>query len=346
MFQISKINSNAIGLIGWRQSIDSSHPVVDATNLATSSGAYFQDFSALLTVDNIKQAQNYAGISDAQINTMLGDIVKSAFIKVLNVVFSENDFLENKILYPFENSWNNKLDNDVSFVGFELCQPSRMDLIHVLNNIVLSFDAVGSVKILLFHSSRKQPILTKSITTVQDSDVDTVLNWTLSKEYNGGKFYIGYLRSGLVPKAYNREWDEANVKACFNTIKIDPIYVTGWNAETLFDVEDIEYSDKTYGLNFNITAWKDYTNVIVQNKYKFVNALGLQVAVDTLDLMLKSMRSNRTERIAESKLLFELEGIISEDLPKVAGLKVKLQQELNSLKANFIETPIISRGTL
>lgn len=346
MFQPSKINSNVIGLIGWRQSIDPASVVIDATNLATSSGLYFQDFSALVTVDNIKDSQNYPEANATQINTMLGDMVKAGFNKVLNQVFQDEDIIENKILFPYEMSWTKDIDNDTSFVGYEICQPSRMEIAHVLNNIVLSFSGVNSVKILLFHSSKSAPIQTKTITTVANSDVDTVLNWTLSKEYNGGKFYIGYLRSGLTAKAKNREWNEANIKATFNTLRIEPIIVSGWNSETLFDVEDIEYSDKTFGLNFNITAWEDYTNTIIQNRNKFVNALGLQVAVDVLDLILKSTNVNATQRITKSAVLYELEGIVGEEMPKVLGLRAKLAAEIKRLKQSFIDQPLISRGTL
>lgn len=346
MFQVSKINSNVIGLIGWKQSIDPAHAVIDAANLVSSSGSYFQDFSSLVTADNIQQAQNYPNISAAQLNTMLGEMAQSAFVKVLNQVFQEEDLIENKILYPYEMSFTKDLDNDVSFVGYELEQPIRMELIHVLNNIVLSFNGVQSVKILLFHTSKKAAILTKTIATVEDSDVDTVLNWTLSKEYNGGLFYIGYLRSGLTAKAKNREWNRANIKACFNTLKINPVIVSGWNSETLFDIEDRVYSDKTFGLNFNISAWKDYTNTIIQNRNKFVNALGLQMAVDVLDLILKSTNANATQRITKAAVLYELEGIMGEDVPKVLGLRTKLSAEIKRLRKVFIDIPQISRGTL
>jgi hypothetical protein len=346
MFQLSNIQSNLQGLIGWKQSINPTYAVVDSDNLKSDSGAYFQDYSSLVTIENIHQNQNYPAISDAQLNTLLGDIYESAIVKVLNNVFQSNDFIENKVLYPFESSYNEKLDNDTSFVGFELEQPTRRELINTINKLILTFDDVDTVKILVFHSSRQAPIFSQEITTVADSDKEEVVNITLTKEYNGGKFYIGYLRSGLTAKAINRGWDKANVRACYKALKINPIQVDGWDAETLFDVEDIDYQDKTYGLNFDITSWKDYTNLITQNKYKFVNALGLQVAIDVMDLILKSTRSNRIERIADSKVLFELEGIINNELPRVAGLRGKLQAEIVRLKQTFIETPLLSKGTL
>lgn len=346
MFQISKINSNIVGLIGWRQPINPTYAIIDATNLATSSGAYFQDFSALVTIENIKECQNYVSISDAQFNTLLGNMTKSAMNKVLDKVFQSHDFLENKILYPFESSWNYDLENDTSFVGFELDQPTRRELIHVVNKVILSFDSVDTVKLLVFHSSKQEPIFTKEITTEANSDVEEVVDWNLTKEYNGGKFYIGYLRSGLTAKAKNRDWDKANVRSCFNTLRIQPISVSGWDSETLFDVEDIDYESDTYGLNFDITAWKDYTNTIIQNKRKFVNALGLQVAVDVADLILKSTNSDRVQRISDTKVMLELEGVINNDVPRVVGLRGKLQSEIKKLRSNFIDLPIIQKGTL
>lgn len=346
MFRIDKINSNVVGLIGWRQPVNPTYAIIDATNLATSSGAYFQDFSALVSVENIKECQNYVSISDVQFNTLLGDLTKSAMVKVLNKVFQSDDFLENKVLYPFESSWNYDLENDTSFVGYELEQPTRRELVHVINKLVLSFDSVDSVKILLFHSSKQSPIKTTEITTVANEDVEEITNWNLTKEYNGGKFYIGYLRSGLTAKAKNRDWDKANVRSCFNTARIRPIRVSGWDAETLFDVEDIDYESDTYGLNLDVTAWKDYTNTIIQNKAKFVNALGLQVAIDVADLILKSTNSDRVQRISDTKVMLELEGVINNDIPRVAGLRGKLQSEINKLRSNFVELPMIQKGTL
>ena len=346
MFQIDKINSNIVGLIGWRQSFNPTYAIINAANLVSNSGSYFQDYSALVTIQNIKENQNYPEISNEDFNTLLSNLVKSGMVKVLNQVFQRNDFIENKVLYPFEQSWNDNIDNTTSFVGYELTQPTRREMIHVINKIVLSFDSIDSVKILLFHSSTNAPIDSKTIATVANSDVNISLNWDLTKEYNGGKFYIGYLRSGLTAKAKNRDWNSSNARACYNTLGIQPIIVTGWDAETLFDVETVQYESETYGLNFDITAWKDYTNSILQNLDKFVNALGLQVAIDIVDLIQKSTASNRDQRITSTMTLFELDGVVNQDVPRVAGLRQKYQAEIKRLRNNFTDTPLLSKGTL
>ena len=129
-------------------------------------------------------------------------------------------------------------------------------------------------------------------------------------------------------------------------MKLIPIKIDGHNAATLFDVNDIENTDETYGLNFDITAMKDFSNVVVQNKSKFVNAIGYQVAADVLDLILKSVRSNRIESITEGQVLYEIEGLINPELPRSVGLLKKLSNEIADLKATFVNEPQLTRGTI
>lgn len=343
----NSVKISLYGLIGWRQSTVSGMPTVDAANLAASSGLMFQDFSPLVTIQNVYDCQEDPDATEDEFNTMLANLVKSAILKILNAVFTQNDFIENKVLYPYENEWTETITNDTSFVGFEFQMAKRKDYAWRINQVFTAFDASDTVKLLLFHSSRKTAIDSKEITVSELTEDATDLSWDLSQfNYAGGKFYVGYLRSGLTAKAVNRNWDRANDDVKFKTLRIQPIRVPGWDAETLFDVDDIDYEDETFGLNFDITAWKDYTNVIVQNKDKFVNAIGYQVAADVLDLILKSVRSNRIERLTEGQVLYELEGLISADVPRSVGIVKKLSNEIEDLKKNFVyEKPLI-RGTI
>jgi hypothetical protein len=307
----------------------------------------YQDFSSLVTVQNVWKVQEDAAISEADFNTFLTNLTNAAFVKVLNAVFQDQDYLENRVLYPFENVWTNTLDNDTSFVGYEIKPANRRDLIIALNNVFTSFTASDTVKLLLFHSSKNALIDSKEITVEELTDTDTALSWDLSNfTYSGGKFYVGYLRSGLTAKAVTREWDSANVKSCYNMFRIEPIQVSGWDAETLFDVDDVDYTSDTYGLNFDITSWKDYTNIILRNKAKFVNCLGLQVAADVLDLILKSTASDGIERSLKSSAFTALEGFINEDLPRTVGITAKLKDEIARIKKTFVEVSQIRRGTL
>jgi len=345
MFDSSQIKD--LGLVGWRESTVSGVPALTAPNKATSSGMYYNDFSSLVTVQNAWLTQENADISDADFNSFLTDLTNAAFVKVLNAIFQDQDYIENRVLFPYENVWTEKLDNDTSFVGFEINPANRRDLLISLNSVFTSFDSADTVKLLLFHSSKNEAIESKEITVAELTDTDTALSWDLSNfAYSGGKFYIGYLRSGLTAKAINRDWNSANVRSCFNMFRINPIRVSGWDYETLFDVDDVEYESETYGLNFDITSWKDYTNIILRNKNKFVNCLGLQVAADVLDLILNNTRSNRIERIMKDNAYVELEGFINADLPRTLGIAKKLRNEVDRIRQTFIDTPMIQKGTL
>jgi hypothetical protein len=340
------VRTSLFGLVGWRQDTTSNIPTVSAANLASTTGLYFQDFSSLITLRNVYKCQEDTDITDGEFNTFLTNLTKAAIWKILNAVFSDNDFIENKVLYPFENSFNDTITNGSNFVGYEIKMPKRKDISWKINTVFTTFNGSDSVKILLFHSSKKTPIQTETISTTEDSEDSTTLSWDLNQfDYAGGKYYIGYLQGGLTASAYNREWNKSNVQDCFNTIKFEPVSISH-TSETLFDVEDLDYEDETFGLNFDVTAYKDYSNIVVQNKHKFSNAIGLQVAADVLDLILKSVRSNRIERITEGQVLFELEGLIAPELPRSLGIAKRLKSEIESLRANFVNEQKITRGTI
>ena len=344
---IDKSQIKDLGLVGWRASTISGVPTLTAPNTASSSGMYYNDFSSLVTVQNVYKVQEDGAISDANFNTFLTNLTNAAFIKVINAVFQDDDFIENRVLFPYENVWTETIDNGTDFVGYEITPANRRDLSIKINSVFTSFDSADTVKLMLFHSSKKAPIQSKEITVAELTDTDTVLGWDLSNfSYSGGKFYIGYLTSGLTAKAVNRDWNSSNTASCFNMFKINPVKVSGWDAETLFDVDDVDNESDTYGLNFDITSWKDYTNIILRNKSKFVDALGLQVAADVLSLILRNTQSNNIERQLKNEAFVELEGFINADLPRTIGIAGKLKSEIERLRKNFVDTKSITRGTL
>ena len=354
MYRISEVYTGLEGLLGWRQSTNTDYDIIDSDNLASSSGLYYQDYSSIVTVENVNQNQNDKDISDDNFNAMLVNMERSSINKVMRAIFTEDDIIADKVLFPFEADWStaNALTNDTSFVGYEIDVAKRNDLAMILNSIFLAFNGVDTVKIIMFHGSQNALLESQEITTVENSDVKTALNWQLpSLKYAGGKYYIGYLRSGLTASAVNRNYDIANVSNCYRIATVRPIKVDAWDAETMFDVNDIEYTSEYYGMNFDFSEVKDYTNFILQNKNKFVEAIGLQNAADCLDLIIHSNRSNRTERSNDRNLAahanLELNGTpINSELPPVTGILKKLKIEIARLRKNLITTPQIEIGTL
>lgn len=347
MIRITEINT-LLGLVGWRQPTIAEYAILDADNLASSSGLFVGDIAGQLTVKNIKNSQEDASISDDDFNDFLKNRMKSSFVNLAKAVFSDNDLIENKVLFPYENDWTKTLDNATDFVGYEIDVSKTKNINVVLNKIILSFDAVENVKILLFHSSMNALQNSKTIATVASSDKHTSLNWNLPANNSvvGGKYYIGYLRSGLTAKAFDRDYESASVANQFNCLGVSAIQVNGWDAETLFDVNDIEYVDKTWGMNFDFSSYKDFTSLIVENKDRFARGLQLQIAADLLNMIATSTRSNKDERFIKGDALLALNGNNSNtDIPFSVGVLNQLKTEIKEIQ-KLINPPQIQVNTM
>lgn len=349
MINISTVKTAMIGVNGWKQSLLTGAPTIDAVNLATSSGAYYnQDFSSLVTVDNILNVHEKQGLTSDQVNTLLTDIVKGAASKVLNEIFGDNDFIENNVLFSYPFDFNTTLSNDTSFVGYEITTAKSKDILPILNSVSLVFDGVDTVKLLLFHSSKKEPVKELEITTEADNEVYQALtDWSLpyTNSVKGGEWYVGYLRSGLTAKAYDRDYEQANVINSFLCSRFKPIQITGHDSETLFDIDSIDYTSEYYGLNFDVSSYKSYDSIITQNKNKFSKALGLQVAAIVLDMIINSNRSNNIERSTRDNAIIQLNGITTETVTDI-GILRRLQEEIRKLKKSFVETPKMMVNTI
>lgn len=348
MIRLTEIDS-LLGLVGFRQSTLTGYAtLMDAGNIASTSGLFVNDVSGLITSKNIKNSQEDIAITDENFNTFIDNRQKSSFINLLKAVFSDDDLIENRVLFRFESDFTNPLTNATDFVGYEIDVAKAKDINVIINKIILTFDAIDTVKILLFHSSMDESQDSKEVTTVANSDVHTALNWNLpaANSIVGGKFYVGYLRSGLSASAHNRDYESANSQIHYNCLGILPMRVSGWDAETLFDVNDVEYSDETWGMNFDISSFKDFTSFVVENKDRFARGLQLQIAADLLNLMATTTRSNRDERIIKTEALIDLNGTRNiENIADSVGVIKQLADEIDRLKKMFGD-PAIQINTM
>jgi hypothetical protein len=339
MIAWDKILSELIGTVGWRQSTIAGDVVIDTANLASSSGLFVQGAQPIVTVKNIKATQEDKSVTDAQMNTLLSNLMKDGISNVLNFVFPNPDIFANGLLYKYESDFSAPLTVLKGFVGFEITIANRKDLVSILNKIILQFNGAGSVKLLLFNSGQKLPITSKTIAVTADTNITSALDWILGYiTAPGGVYYLGYLNSDLTISAYNRVFSRANIMTHFNSIIFKPFYVPDWNVETLFDIDDIVYRAESFGMNLDVTTALDYSNVILQNKDKFAKAIQLATAVEALALMTSTSRINPEERVIMSSLGQKI--VI--DSPASYNLYTRLERELKSLTELFGKKPIES----
>ncbi len=342
MIQADVINGIAAGVVGWRQPTRTGSPVVTAANIASGSGLYYQDGSALCTVDNIKAAVDDEAISDVNLNIVLADMSKSALNKVCSDVFNSDDHIDGGLLLKHENKFSEVLTNDTDFVGFEIDLSKRNDLSVIINNLLLEFDAIDSVKVLLFNSQINALASSSAITTVANSQKNTSVRWVLNDLAYGGKFYIGYLRGSLTGRAVKRNYQLASLQTSFNGVNIRPVKVTGWNTETMFNPEDVTYESDTWGMNFNISIYRDFTEIVKANVNRFAEALQLQVCAQAIDMISNSTRSNRSERMSKANAVMELNGNrFNPNYPEHTGVRSRLAREVKRLRDTYTPTGIM-----
>ena len=341
--------------LGWREPTKTGYTsLLDADNLATASGLYFQDFNPLITVENVKESQPDPGIPDANFNIYLDNLQKSVILKVIDLVYRvKNDLIEEFLLFDNENVITKTIDNGTDFVGYEINLAKLKNIAAQINKIILEFDGAATFTLYLYHSTKQEAIYSQSVTSAENiaEIVTPTEEWIMqydSLEIKGGKYYIGYYQSDLGSvKAINRNWNNAALMADSSYLGFTPIKATP-NGTALFDLDDISYVSETYGLNFDISSFYNYTSQILENKHLFNNAIGYAMAVEVLKLIVTSTRSNRAERMSEESIaaFAELYGVPQkEDLPLTIGVEGILDNEIKKLQNNLFKKEQIKTVT-
>ena len=323
-----KIKTAFSGLVGFAQSDVLS--IVSDANLVTSSGLTFQDASALATIENIHECQNNPNITDAQFNTMLTNMYNDCVLSVCNkVCFGKPQLKHSYNLYPYEKSFNDTITPASRFVCHRIEAFNGIDLMNQISWIELSFDTEKTFNIYLYNSNLKTAIQTKSVTTSAGESKIYNLNWNLSDDatYKGGVFYLGYFEDDLDgAKAYKKDWEKANLRRCNKSFDVHPCEVE--YSGTVLNVESVDYSEETWGMNLGINVFYDYTQLLILNKERFATAIQLQMHEKVLNLIKFSTRSNRTERILKD---VDLE-LFGNPEYKIEGVTTKLNKEIETIK--------------
>ena len=226
-----------------------------------------------------------------------------------------------------------------------------------ISRVLLDFDGAGTFTLLVFNSSKKEPIYTQEVTITTDHQ-EVVLNWTLdnSNDTYKGDYYIGYLTESLTVTPFKREFEDANILTSPTNLYIERIKVVNHNTDTLFDLQDIDGLSEDSGLNFDISVYEDYTDFIINNKMLFARAIQLDCIISCVQLYISSLRNNANQtqsNLLYQKIMMELEGSDASSPIKVKGLKNQLLGEITSIKAEiskmqkgFVKQGLIIQSTL
>lgn len=325
--------------VGWQQPTQSDYAILTGDNLVSGSGMYFTDYHKAVTVKNIKDTQEDADISNANFNLLLERMQKAAIIRVLQGVFNRDVIIENLQLYTRENlMYSQQITSSDKFCGIRVRVANDSSYAVRLNSMSLLFSGAGTFNMYCYHSV-KGKIWTKSVTTVAGKE--TIVNvsdliMSISElAHKAGEYYIGYFQADITGEAINYD------HAIYATPSIFGIsgFEADKTASEVYDVDSYVENNLNYGINLELTSVRDFTQVITRNPSMFDEAVGLQMAVDAVELMINSTRSNATERLTKDQLtqLYNDLNLAtgSDQMPYSAGLKTRLTREIQRLNRNF-----------
>lgn len=347
-FNYSLVMAAMLSRIGFRQSTKSGYTtLVDSDNLASTSNRYFNDFHAAATASNLKDTQEDSALGNAGFNTYLTSLKKSVIMRCLNAVFSECEYIEQVLLFDRNVSVRNEpIVNGSNFVGYAINVAQTFDRAVQVNGATLLFDADCDITLYLFKDGKKSSIWSQEVSVVADeativSFPDLVLNY-IGAATKGSRFYFGYFQSEVESqnaKAINESTVSWATSKCFGAV---PFYSTANIDSTNFNRESINYNRITYGLNLEISSFKDWTQIITKRANLFDEAIGLTMAYAVLEQIVYALRSNSNERLLKeglqsASLIADLTGSapVSDGPPPITGLNKRIEREIMRVKKSL-----------
>jgi hypothetical protein len=350
MFDSSVIESKLYGLVGCNNPYDPAFAIVDANNLVSRSSLFATD-NPFCKIESLKKTQDYASISDADFNTMLASMQKNAITSVANMVFNESDFVDRDLIYKYAQNKTNVETLPSGFVGYKIEVDSDNDIAFEIKRVILDFQGTGNITLYLWNTGSKTALESKVISITTDNQ-EEVLDWKLdnaSTTYKGD-YYIGYNTDAITVQPYKRDYENSNVMTCIKKLDIERVYVSGHNSATLFDLLDYDGMSECNGLNLDLSVYKDYTDLIINNERLFARAIQLAFQIQFISVYSSSVRHNEGKRSGENlvRIIQEIEGQSGDNgVVKVTGLKPMLigeialiKKELDSLRNGYFPNEI------
>ena len=331
--------------IGFRQPINTGAPTLSDAVKTTNSGRYFQDFHSLVTVDNIKSTMEQVNASDADLITSLQSLRKAAIMRALNGVFTHQHIEQVKL---FKRSGKNDqlVTNSGLFVGYEINVADQSDIGVQLDALHVYLDSVLTFNVYLFRDGDPTAVYTMPVTTVANKITEVVLS---DKVIGRGKYYLGYFQNDLsTAKAYMEQVECKNPTCAFSAEAMQ----AASTGATTFNRDAVSYTAQPFGLNVEMSSFKDHTPQIKRKAASFDELLGLTMAYMVIEQVIYAARSNATERTLKDQLdkigiQLDLNGVAPmSDSPQVMGLKQRIERETTSVLNSFYPKQKVQKVSL
>lgn len=333
MFDKNKVTEGLRSLVGFRPSYNPEFFVLTSENLQSDSGYYVND-NPFAELESYYSTISYANIDEIGFNEKLEQLKATAITSVCNAVFSEKtnpSFGDRQLQFKFATNKINTETLPSGFIGERIRLANVNSLGCKITRLFLDFEGTGEITLYLFNTNSIQPIQSKVIEITSDHQ-EVELGWELN---NLGDWYIGYFTDGLTVKPYERDLNKARVESSVKFVNLAKTIIPNHTDVSIWDLELDERTDISTGMNLDMTTYYDYTDLIIQNKFLFADAINLETAILMLSQYKSSLRSNKNQRISAASLddiEAAIEGQQSDRYQKVTGLRPSLVKQLDLIK--------------
>ena len=330
MFDKVEIQDKLRGLVGFKTPLDPDFFALTSDNTESRSGYFYND-NPYAKLQALRDCQDYANIDEAQFNNLLERINDNAVISVCNAVFNNSNtpsFVDRQKLYKYaSNKANIEEGLTNGFVGHRFYFDNKPNVTAEITSVTLEFQGSGNIELLLYNTQNLQPVESKIVEITSDNQ-EVKLNWKMKS--NNGDYYLGYIYDGTL-KPYKRNYELSIISSKITYLHHFRRAVKGFTGGALWDLNSNDGTSATTGLNPDITVYNDWTGLITQNENLFGNAIYLEGAIQFLNTIQASLRSNKTQRISEQQLIAikqEIEGQDGANVVKVTGLRPSLNSQI------------------
>lgn len=262
--------------------------------------------------------------------------VATTFIRDKVIGMETKNIIDRRCLFDGTGRIEARIPNGKKLVGFEITPLRSKGVTTKIEKIGLQFIGnTGDVTMYLFHSSKREPVWTKTFNYNKSNgtflwfDVeDSFLPYVSNETNAGGSWYLVYDQTALPPYMeginFGRDWSREPCGTCnkgdlalwrlmTKYVEFSPFYVNAeqWNGE-LWDINQNIYTNTlNYGINVMFSVGCDLTDTMIASRLDFANVIQLQVASDALrSLALNPEVSvNRVQYNADrNNILYETDG--------------------------------------
>lgn len=344
-YNVPEVLAALLGRRRWRQPVVTpDYPMTLESDLVWATGdefsPVFESGHAVVTVNNIYDVQENNKITSAQFSQVLRRMAIDNVLKCLTNVFNKTEQLEKALMFERFGRQDYSNANQGVFCAVRIIPAQSFGKSVRIEKLILLFNQAKTFNFYLFHDTQPgSPVATFSVTTITGEQTIIPLDYVISYAGSGNKsgaYYLGYFQNDLgTALATNEIIGQFNKTYNFG---LTPVVLPN-PAATTIDVNQVSFTMKSQGFNIQVSSFRDYTQLIVDNAHILDNVMEMQMAADVIELVNNSSRTNIGQRIIKEvseKLYLDLNiAQATQENPFGPGLKTRIFREYARVRNEF-----------